>query len=286
MPCNGRLGETNLLKRGDMLFRRGLLVVFIIWLFPATAIDAQPYSEPFGASSIPARSNPILRNNHHHTLDTFIAGGGDRDQRLKVFIAQTMQPEDEQIKQTRENMTGIRERLEERIQALEAEWAAIEKEEEEINRIGRGGTLRGSKTKKFMKRTDDFNRRVMKYNAEKKKLREDIEAYEAAVKNASIAPLDTDSEDQGAKIDQTKAYLEKKREELAGEYQVLKQEKQQIGRPAKTAGATDNVPTVNQQISQWNEKMKEFAKKRKIFNETVQGFNETTGQDVQPLPEP
>ena len=165
-------------------------MVFIIWLFPATAIDAQPYSEPFGASSIPARSNPILRNNHHHTLDTFIAGGGDRDQRLKVFIAQTMQPEDEQIKQTRENMTGIRERLEERIQALEAEWAAIKKEEEEINRIGRGGTLRGSKTKKFMKRTDDFNRRVMKYNAEKKKLREDIEAYEACLLYTSDAADD------------------------------------------------------------------------------------------------
>jgi len=152
-----------------MLFRRGLLVVFIIWLFPAAAIDAQPYSEPFGASSILARSNPIMGNNHRHTLDTFIAAGGDRDQRLKVFIAQTTQPEDEQIKQTRENMTGIRERLEERIQALEAEWAAIEKEEEEINRIGRGGTLRGSKTKKFMKRTDDFNKRVMKYNAGKEK---------------------------------------------------------------------------------------------------------------------
>ena len=269
-----------------MLFRRGLLVVLLIWLFSVATLDAQPHSEPFGASSIMLRSNPSMENNHRHPLDTFIAGGGDRDQQIRGVIAQTAQLDDEQIKQTRENMAGIRERLEARIQALEAEWAAIKKEEEEIGRIGRGGTLRGSKTKKFMKRTDDFNQRVMKYNAEKKNLREDIEAYEAAVKNASIAPLDTDSEDQGAKIDQTKAYLEKKREELAGEYQALKQEKQQIGRPAQTAGATDNVPTVNQQISQWNEKMKEFAKKRKIFNETVQGFNETTGQDVQPLPEP
>jgi len=65
---------------------------------------------------------------------------------------------------------------------LEAEWAAIKKEEEEINRIGQGGTLRGSKAKKFMKRTDEFNQRVMKYNTAKEKLRQDIEAYEAAVK--------------------------------------------------------------------------------------------------------
>jgi hypothetical protein len=269
-----------------MFFRRGLLVVLLIWLFSVATLDAQPYSEPFGASFILLRSNPRIENNYPPPLDTFIAGGGDRDQQIRDVIAQTAQIDDEQIKQTRENMTGIRERLEARIQALEAEWAAIKKEEEEIARIGRGGTLRGSNTKKFMKRTDDFSQRVMKYNAEKKKLREDIEAYETVVKNASIAPLDTDSEDQAAKAAQTKAYLEKKREELAEEYRALKQEKQQIGQPAQTDVTTDNVPTVNQQASQWNEKMKEFAKKRKIFNETVQAFNETTGQNVQLLPEP
>ncbi len=269
-----------------MLFSRGLFVALLICLSPAATLNAQPYSEPFGALSILFRSNPIMGNNHLHTLDTFIAGGGDHDQQTREFIAQTTPPDDEQIKQTRESMTGIRERLEARIQALEAEWAAIKKEEEEINRIGRGGTLRGSKTKKFVKRTDDFNRRVMTYNAEKKKLREDIEAYEAVMKNASIAPPDTDSEDQAAKAAQTKAYLEKKREELAEEYRALKQEKQQIGRPAQTDAGAGDVSTVNQQASQWNEKMKEFAKKRKIFNETVQAFNETTGQNVQLLPEP
>ena len=269
-----------------MLFRRGLLVVLLIWLSPAATLDAQPYSEPFGASSILLRSNPSMENNHRHPLDTFIAGGGDRDQQIRGVIAQTAQLDDEQIKQTRETMTGIRERLEARIQALEAEWAAIKKEEEEISRIGRGGTLRGSKIKKFMKRTDDFNQRVMKYNAEKEKLREDIEAYETVMKNASIAPLDTDSEDQAAKAVQTKTYLEKKREDLAEEYRALKQEKQQIGQSTQTDAATDNVSTVNQRASQWNEKMKEFAKKRKIFNEAVQAFNETTGQDVQLLPKP
>jgi hypothetical protein len=269
-----------------MIFRRGLLVVFILSLFPTATVDAQPYSDPFGPSSIPARSNPIMGDYHPYSLDTFIPGGDDRDQQIRGFIAQTAQLDDEQIKQTRENMTGIKERLEARIQALEVEWAAIKKEEEEIARIGRGGTLRGSNTKKFMKRTDDFSQRVMKYNAEKEKLREDIEAYETVVKNASIAPLDTDSEDQAAKAAQTKAYLEKKREELAEEYRALKQEKQQIGQSAQTDVTTDNVPTVNQQASQWNEKMKEFAKKRKIFNEAVQAFNETTGQNVQLLPKP
>ena len=170
-----------------MLFRSGLLVVFIISVFPATSVDAQPYSEPFGASSILARSNPGMGDNHRYTLDTFIAGGGDRDPRIRGFIAQTSPVADEQIKQTQENMTGIRERLEARIQALEAEWAVIKKQEEEINRIARGGTLRGSKTKKFNKKTDDFNQRVMKYNAGKEKLRQDIEAYEAAVKAKETA---------------------------------------------------------------------------------------------------
>jgi DNA repair exonuclease SbcCD ATPase subunit len=268
-----------------MLCRRGLLVLFILSLFPVATVDAQPYSEPFGPSSIPARSNPILGDNHRYTFDTFISGGGDRNQRIRVLIAQTSQPGDEQIKKT-ENMTAIKGRLKERIQALEAEWAAIQKEEEEINRIGRGGTLRGSKTKKFMKKTDDFNQRVMKYNGEKETLRRDIEAYEAAVKDASIAPLDTDPEDQKAKADQTKAYLEKKREELAGEYRALKQEKQRIGRQEQKNGYKDSSLTANEQISQWNEKMKEFSKKRKIFNEVVQTFNETTGQNVQSLPVP
>jgi len=267
-----------------MLFRSGLLVIFIISVFPATTVDAQPYSDPFGASSILAPSNPGMGDNHRNPLDTIIAGGGDCDQRIKMFIAQTSRAADEQIKQTQE-MTGIRERLEGRIQALEAEWAAIKKEEEEINRIGRGGTLRGSKAKKFMKRTDDFSQRVMKYNAEKETLRKDIEAYETAVKNASIAPLDADSEDPAAKAAQTKAYLEKKREELTEEYHALKQEKQRIGQPDQTGAAADNLSTVNQQASQWNEKMKDFAKKRKIFNEAVQTFNETTGQNIQPLPE-
>ncbi len=169
-----------------MLFRSGLLVVFIISVFPAATVDAQPYSEPFGASSILAPSNPGMGDNHRLSLDTFIAGGGDCDQRIKVFISQTSRAADEQIKQTQE-MTGIRERLEARIQALEAEWAAIKKEEEEINKVGRSGTLRGSKAKKFMKRTEDFNQRVMKYNAEKENLHQDIEAYEAAVKAKETA---------------------------------------------------------------------------------------------------
>ncbi len=130
-----------------MLCRRGLLVVFILSLFPAAIVDAQPYSDPFGPSFIPARSNPILGDNHRYTLDTFIPGGGDRNQRIRVLIAQTSQPDDEQIKKN-ENMTAIKERLEERIQALEAEWAAIKKEEEEINRIGRGGNVTGQQNQK------------------------------------------------------------------------------------------------------------------------------------------
>jgi sugar-specific transcriptional regulator TrmB len=269
-----------------MLLRRRLLVVFTIWLFSVATLDAQPYSDPFGPSTILERPILNLERNHCLPLDAVIAGGDDRNPPPRLFTAQTYQPDDPQIQQTQENMSGIRERLEARIQALEAEWAAIKKEEAEINRIVQGGTLRGSNTKKFMKRTDDFSQRVMKYNTEKETLRKDIEAFETAVKNAAIAPLDTDSEDPAAKAAQTKAYLEKKREELTVEYRALKQEKQRIGRPDQTGPAADNLPTVNQQASQWNEKMKEFAKKRKTFNEAVQAFNEKTGQNVQPLPEP
>ncbi len=170
-----------------MLLRRRLLVVFTIWVFSAAIVDAQPYSDPFGASTILESPIPNLESNHRHPIDTFYDGGDDRNPPLKLFTAQTSQPDNPQIQQTQENMPGIRERLEGRIQALEAEWAAIKKEEEEINRIGRGGTLRGSKAKKFMKRTDEFNQRVIKYNTEKEKLRQDIEAYEAAVKAKETA---------------------------------------------------------------------------------------------------
>jgi len=170
-----------------MLLRRRLLVVFTIWVFSAAIVDAQPYSDPVGASTILESPIPNLESNHRHSIDTFYDGGDDRNPPLKLFTAQTSQPDDPQIQQTQENMPGIRERLEGRIQALEAEWAAIKKEEEEINRIGRGGTLRGSKAKKFMKRTDEFNQRVIKYNTEKEKLRQDIEAYEAAVKAKETA---------------------------------------------------------------------------------------------------
>jgi len=170
-----------------MLFKRRLLVVFTIWLFSAAALDAQPYSDPFGASTIPERPIPNLERNHRHSLEAFIADDDDPNPPLKLFTAQTSQPNDPQIQQTQKNMPGVRERLEARIPALEAEWAAIKKEEEEINRIGGGGTLRGSKAKKFMKRTDEFNQRVIKYNTEKEKLRQDIEAYEAAVKAKETA---------------------------------------------------------------------------------------------------
>ena len=170
-----------------MVVRREVFVAFIIFLFLAAIVDAQPYSDSFGASTILERPIPNPKSNHCHPLDAFIAGGDDRTPPLKLFTAQTSQPADPQIQQTQETMPGIRERLEARIQALEAEWAAIKKEEEEINRIGGGGTLRGSKAKKFMKRTDEFNQRVMKYNTEKEKLRQDIEDYEAIVKAKETA---------------------------------------------------------------------------------------------------
>lgn len=269
-----------------MFLGKRLIAVFIIGLIPAGLLHAQPNVKTFDFSSFLAGPTLGPGCDHRQILETFITDGNERDRQLKVLVAQTSQPGDQKTEPTRKVMDEIKERLEARIRALEAEWAALKEEEEEINRIGRGGTLRGSNTKKFMKRTEDFNQRVMKYNAEKKRLREDIEAYENAVKNASMGPIDAGPEDPAEKTAQTKAYLEKKREELAEEYRALKQEKQQIGGPAETGASTNNLPTVNQQISLWNEKMKEFAKKRKVFNESVRAFNEKTGENVQPLPEP
>ncbi len=170
-----------------MLFRSGLLVVFIISVFPATTVDAQPYSEPFGTSSILARSNPGMGDNLRHPLDTFIAGGGDCDQRIKVFISQTSQITDEPNQPGQENLTETKERLEQRKQSLTAQGEAIKKEEEALDKIGRGGTLRGSKAKKFMKKMEDFNRRVTEYNEKVEKFHQDIEAYEAAVKAKETA---------------------------------------------------------------------------------------------------
>lgn len=266
-----------------MRFINGLLVVMVMAFFLPVAVLAQQDSNPFNVFA--DLSNPDVNSTKYpgHGLTPV----------NHQWIAQASQPVNEQVDPTEKNLIEIQKQLEQRNKALAAEWEALKKEKEALEKISRGGTLRGSKRKKYIKRTTAFNDRVEKYNEDKEKLRQDIEDYNEAVKankavvqETSKTPAEADSDENQAQINETKAYLEKKRKELLKEHRILHEEKQLIGRQEQKNSLKGNAPTVNAQLSRWHEKMKEFVKKKDAFNNAVRTFNETTGQDIQPLPNP
>jgi len=239
-----------------------------------------------------------------------------------TVCAQQQQYTDRQLMQAQENMDEIKNKLENRIQALQAEWEAIKKEQEELARISRGGSLRGSKKNKYLKRNADFNARMMKYTEDKDKLRQDAEAYKAAIRNMEAAAqemtapqTDKETETQTSRppeeqateltdvlnnaginvpvsavnqeeIDKITALLDRRRAELLEEYKVLKAEQQRIAMQGQKGQTKENAPSVSEQVYQINAKLKDFAKTRKRFNDAVHSVNEILGQNVQPLPGP
>jgi len=229
---------------------------------------------------------------------------------------------DQQLEQTKENMAAIKSQLDKRSLALQAEWEALKKEQAELARLSSGGTLRGSKKNKYVKMNAEYNARMMKYIEDKEKLRQDMEAYEAAVRNMKAAvreapqpQSDSESESQTEmqsgeqaaalegvlsnagidasvsatnqdEIDKITDLLNTRRAELLEEYKALKAEQQRISMHSRKAPAKDNAPSVSEQVYEVNQKMKEFAKTRKRFNDAVNSFNELLGQNVQALPGP
>jgi len=216
--------------------------------------------------------------------------------------------------QHEENMAAIKSQLEKRSQALQADWEALQKEQAELARLSSGGTLRGSKKNKYVKMNAEYNARMMKYIEDKEKLRQDMEAYEAAVKEMGAAvreapepQAEMQSGEQAtalegvlsnagidasvsatnqAEIDKITDLLNTRRAELLEEYKALKAEQQRISVESRKRPTKENAPPVSEQVYEVNQKMKEFAKTRQRFNNAVNSFNELLGQNVQALPGP
>ena len=213
----------------------------------------------------------------------------------------------DQIEQTEANLAQIKERLDQRGKDLETEWAALQQERSELDAIARGGTLQGSKKKRFDLRNAEFNDRLMKYQKDSKKLLEDIETYNgaveqmgAAVNEGATTGADTGSAPETAgspdtreagsaqtslgmsteEMETTVARLNQTRKEMAEEYKALQQERQQI------AAAAGGAQVANEQMNQLNQKLKDYGKRRQSFNQAVNDFNALTGQAVQTLPAP
>lgn len=194
----------------------------------------------------------------------------------------------EQLEQTKANLDQIKERLDQRAEDLASEWEVLQQQKTELEGMASGGTLQGSRKNRYLRLNKEYNDRMMKYIEDKKKLRQDVETYNAAVQQMGTAAVErakTDfaeppSAQNQQEIEETAAQLNSKREEMAAEYKALQQEKQQIS--ASTGGSA----VINERTQEVNRKINEFAKRRQDFNKAVNDFNELTGQSVQTLPAP
>ena len=239
-----------------------------------------------------------------------------------TVCAQQQHYTDQQLIQAQQNMDKVKAQLQKRKQALQAEGEALKKEQEELAKMASGGTLRGSKKNKFVKKQAEYNARMMKYTQDTDILLQDVEAYKAAVKNMEAAAQELSSSqsekeletqtslppgEQTAaltdvlnnagiqvsvstadqeEIDKITDLLNRRRAELLEEYRVLKAEQQRISTLGQKSQTTRNASSVSEQVYQVNEKLKVYAETRKRFNNAVDSVNEILGQNVQPLPGP
>lgn len=288
-----------------MILKKSLVLVSMTLLFPAAAAHAQAPGEK---TTIPPNSIQSFNDTASRVdLDSLYQ---DRSENRPngVWIAQAQPVTDEQLEQTRENLSEIKMQLDQRTQVLQAEWEALKKEEAELDRISRGGTLQGSKLNKYRKRQAEFNQRVMQYNEDSEQLRQDIEAYETAVKNMNAAQQEAmqgqqldalavalgkidlpppSALDNPEEIQNLADLLQQKRAELEAEYTALQEERQRIIDESREGGESGaSVEAIEQEVYQVDEKINALAKRRKLFNNAVRSVNAMLRQNIQLLPEP
>lgn len=289
---------------------KDLALLGILVLFLSAAVYAQ---QPVEQTTAPPNPAPGVSDAARDAGRLIPSPGLDQSRPKGVWLAQAQEVSDEQMEQTRENLMAIKERLDQRSQALQEEWDELKKEEAELNKISQGRTLQGSRANRFSKRVNEFNQRMMQYNEKNEALRKDVEAYEMAVKNMQAAARDAAQHryDEGAQrealgaelgkiglaapsslesreeIEEITALLEGKREELEAEYNALQAERQQVSAAMRQGGEYGaSVSSIQQQVYEINERTDELAKRRELFNNVVTSVNELLGQDIQPLPEP
>lgn len=93
----------------------------------------------------------------------------------------------QQPQYSQEKLAEMKQELDQREQALQKTWESLQKEHAELNRLASGGTLRGSRKNRFMRRQTAWNDGMMEYIQSRKKLHEDMEAYQSAVREVQSA---------------------------------------------------------------------------------------------------
>lgn len=164
-----------------MRFKISLILIFLMLLFTHALANTRQYADSATILINLPSPNPNLQNDNLNRIVTLVFGSCNANALNGLWIAENEQLSQEDIEQHKEKFAETKQLLEKRKKALDEEWKALQAEQEELARISRGGTLRGSKKNRFMKRSAEFNERIMKYNEDKEQLQRDYDTYNALV---------------------------------------------------------------------------------------------------------
>ena len=164
-----------------MQFKISLILIFLMLLSIHALANTRPYADSATTLINLPRPDLNLQNDILNRIVPIVFGSCNANSLNGLWIAENEQLSQEDIEQRKEKFAETKQLLDKRKKALEEEWKALQAEQEELARISRGGTLRGSKKNRFMKRSAEFNERMMKYNEDKEQLQRDYDTYNALV---------------------------------------------------------------------------------------------------------
>jgi len=177
----------------------------------------------------------------------------------------------------------IKQSLDQQAKSLEKEWEAIQAETEELNKIAKGPTLRGSRANEYKKRVSELEARKAKYMQDKQELEADYKLLEDAqkqMKQGSEAAGTAAAANDPSEVQRLAAEFEQRRKALSDEYRSLQSERAKIGAQGKSK---TGAPSVAEEMAEWKSRMDEHAKRRREFNDAVRSFNQSTGQNLKTL---
>ena len=164
-----------------MRFKIALFLIFLMLLSVHALATPRQYADSANVLINFPGPNPNLQNDNLNRIEAIVSGNCCANVLHWTWIAENEQLSPEDLEQQKENLAEMKHQLEQRRQALDEEWKTLQVEQQELARISRGGTLRGSKKNRFMKRSAEFNERVMKYNEDKDQLQRDYDTYNASI---------------------------------------------------------------------------------------------------------
>ena len=164
-----------------MRFKIILFLIFLMLLSVHALATPRQYADSANVLINFSGQNPNLQNDNLNRIETIVSGNCCANALNRTWIAENEQLSQEDIEQQKENLAEMKQQLEQRKQALDEEWKTLQAEQQELARISKGGTLRGSKKNRFMKRSAEFNERIVKYNEDMEQLQRDYNTYDTSV---------------------------------------------------------------------------------------------------------